>query len=219
MQPRLLAGALALVVLLSAGCTMPAMPSMPAMANMPAMPDLSKVDLKAVTAMLPGGDDGVEVRVRSVPLRIALAATSAAITVAADGYLGMDADPVELLSTFAGVELVDVPRTLDREALAEVAAEGAASVRGRYEATASLEQMLVAQRGLPSAKAPVLMVISKATNEMLYWEISDAVKAISLSADQSAGVEMKVINEDPLRIEVWVDSGVEDVVVTVDVAE
>jgi hypothetical protein len=235
-RPRLSLAALSLTAILAAGCTLPPLPPMPEISmpnvQMPRvempnvrMPDLSNVDLSAVAAYLPnvekGADGGVDVRVRSAPLRIALAATSAALTVASDAYLGLEMDPVELLDQVAGVNVVDLPRTVtaaeaaSAEQVATTADDTSASADMAGERVASLP----AERGLPPTDVPVLMVISKQNNDMLFWQLSEEVQTVRLRADNPGGIEMKVSNESPLRIELWVDAGIETVDVTVEFSQ
>ena len=145
--------ALLAVALSAAGCAMPSLPAMPSL-----------------------GADGVRVRVTSVPVKIVFAATSAAVEVAAEEYLGMNVDVPDLLAQVFGVE------------------------------TGSRADARV---GLPPANDPVLMVVNKSTNDVLYWTLTDEVKAIRLKHDAPGEVELKVVNDDPLRVELWIGGDVE----------
>ncbi len=196
-------------------------------------PDLSGVDLSGVAALLPNvekaQEGGVNVRLRAAPLRIVLAATSAALTVASDAYFGVTVDPVKLLDQVAGVNVVDLPRSysvaevarLQAEARAAVAAPPAAAVEtegAEAEAIAEQPAALPAQTGTPPGDVPVLMVISKASNDVLYWQLADEIASVRVLANQP-GVEVKVSNGRPLRIELWVDAEVENVDVEVEFVE
>ncbi len=50
-----------------------------------------------------------------------------------------------------------------------------------------------------------LSVVNKLTNSVQSFTLSPDVKSIKLSQDGAQNVELKVINESPLRIELWVD--------------
>lgn len=142
-----------LTVLLLAGCAMPSLPAMPTF-----------------------GEEGVRVRVTSVPVKIVFAATSAAVEVAAQEYLGMNVDVPDLLQQVFGVE-----------------------TGSRVDARV----------GLPPAGSPVLMVVNKSTNDVLYWTLTDEVRAIRLRHDAPGEIELKVVNDDPLRVELWIGGDVE----------
>jgi hypothetical protein len=140
-------------MLAAAGCAMPSLPAMPGL-----------------------GADGVRVRVTSVPVKIVFAATSAAVEVAADEYLGMTLDMPDLLKQIFGVES-----------------------GSRADARV----------GVPPAEAPVLMVVNEHTNDVLYWTLADEVKAIRLKHNAPGEIELKVVNDDPLRVELWIGGDVE----------
>ena len=42
---------------------------------------------------------------------------------------------------------------------------------------------------------------------------------IRLRHEQPGGIELKVINEQPLRIELWIDGNIEDVEITIEMTE
>jgi hypothetical protein len=50
-----------------------------------------------------------------------------------------------------------------------------------------------------------LSVVNKTTNDVQSWTLSPDVKSIQLLQGSAENVELKVINESPLRIELWVD--------------
>jgi hypothetical protein len=142
-----------LAALIAAGCAMPSLPAMPSL-----------------------GAEGVRVRVTSVPVKIVFAATSAAVEVAAEEYLGMNVDVPDLLEQVFGVE-----------------------TGSRVDARV----------GIPPAGDPVLMVVNEGTNDVLYWTLTDEVKAIRLKHDAPGEIELKVVNDDPLRVELWIGGDVE----------
>jgi len=218
-------GALPVALLLLTACTLPPMPKMPEMPDLSGI-DLPRVDLSSMAGLLPGveaaDDGGFNVRIQSVPLRIALAASSAALTVAADAYLGMEVDPVDLLDKVAGVNVVDIPRLAVSGAAVDAPAGAWAAANRRDPAqVAALDPAawVPAQTGLPPTDLPVLMVISKQNNETLFWQLSDDVQSVRLRAEDAGGVEMKVHNGTPLRIELWVDESIEAIDVVVEYAE
>ena len=129
---------------------------------------------------LPGGNTAATVTIKSIPLRIAMAAGSAALQVA--------------IEEFAGVE-IDVKELVQQVALEDVGT------------------------GVPPNDIPVLMVVNKETNDILYWKLTDKVKMIRLRHEQPGGIELKVINEQPLRIELWIDGNIEDVEITIEMTE
>lgn len=63
--------------------------------------------------------------------------------------------------------------------------------------------------------APILMLISKGTNEIVYWKLTEKVQSIELINDNPQKFALKLINENPLLIQLWVESGVENVDVKV----
>lgn len=70
--------------------------------------------------------------------------------------------------------------------------------------------------GLPPGNIATLMLVHKKTNEVRYWKLSNNVKKISLKSRDAGDVTLKVINESPLRIEMWLDSDSKEVEVTVE---
>lgn len=145
-------------MLLLAGCAMPALP----------------ID---VAALNPLREEGVTVRVQSVPVKIALAAGSAALQVASEEYFGMRLDVFDLLARVASVDV---------------------------------------QVGIPPTDEPVLMIVNKQTNDILYWRLTKDVASIRLRHANPGAVELKVVNESPLRVELWVDGDIETVDAVID---
>lgn len=151
-KPRLLVGSLLVgATLLLSGCAVPQMP----------------VDLAALN---PLREEGVTVRIQSVPVKIALAAGSAALQVASEEYFGMRLDAFDLLSRVANVNV---------------------------------------EVGIPPTDEPVLMVVNKETNDILYWRLTKDVRSIRLRHDNPGKIELKVLNESPLRVELWVEGDVD----------
>jgi hypothetical protein len=101
----------------------------------------------------------------------------------------------------------------------QVAIEEFAGVR--IDVKDLLEQVLVedVKNGIPPTDVPVLMIVDKMTNDILYWKLTDKVKMIRLRQEQPSAIELKVINESPLRIELWIEGGTEEVSVTVEMRE
>lgn len=63
----------------------------------------------------------------------------------------------------------------------------------------------------PPSSKPVLMLVSKKNNQMMYWVLTDNVKMIHLHDKNPGAIDLKVINEQPLRVELWIDGDVKDV--------
>jgi len=143
------------------GCQIPALPKMP-------------VD---VAALNPLREEGVTVRIQSVPVKIALAAGSAALQVASEEYFGMRLDVFDLLTRVANVDV---------------------------------------QVGIPPTDEPVLMVVNKQTNDILYWRLTEDVASIRLRHVNPGTVDLKVINESPLRVELWVDGDLDAIDTVID---
>lgn len=123
------------------------------------------------------GPTGVQVRIKSVPLKIVIAASGSAIQVAAEEYLGLQIDVNDLLRQVAGVEV---------------------------------------STGVPPTDIPVLMVVNKQSNDILYWKLTENVKMLRLKHNSPGKIELKVINEEPLRIELWIDGDTKEIEVTVE---
>lgn len=124
-------------------------------------------------------EEGVRVKITSVPLKIALVAGGAALQVAAEEFAGVRIDSRDLLSQI--VEFED------------------------------------AESGWPAREdTPVIMVINKATNDVLYWQLSASVQSIRLRHETPGTVELKVTNDSPLRVELWIDGAVEELQVDVE---
>lgn len=69
------------------------------------------------------------------------------------------------------------------------------------------------------AEVASLMVINKLTNETEAWQLSDNVKSIRLDPKAAKSIELRVVNESPLRIEVWVDGTEQQIDAVVDYAQ
>jgi hypothetical protein len=121
--------------------------------------------------------EGVTLQVESIPVKILLAASDAAIQVASSEYFGMRVDVLDLLKQVANVNV---------------------------------------GIGVPPDDEAVLMVINKNTNDIVYWTLTDKVEAIRLRRNAPGEVEVKVINQSPLRIEMWIDGDVKEVDAVID---
>jgi hypothetical protein len=91
----------------------------------------------------------------------------------------------------------------------------------RIDIKGLLDQIVVdeVETGVPPTDEPVLMLVSKETNDIFYWELTDKVKMVRLRHEQPGAIELKVINESPLRIELWIDGDIEAVDITVEMKE
>ena len=84
-----------------------------------------------------------------------------------------------------------------------------------------LKQIIVGKisKGTLSEKVPSLIVINKKSNDILSWKLTKEVKTIRLKSKNPGEIELKVINEDPLRIELWVGADLKEVEVTVELKD
>jgi len=73
--------------------------------------------------------------------------------------------------------------------------------------------------GVPPNDIPVIMVVNKKNNDILYWQLTDNVKMLRLKHEQPGTIELKVINETPLRIELWMDGDLEEIRIDVEMNE
>jgi hypothetical protein len=62
------------------------------------------------------------------------------------------------------------------------------------------------QNGLPPGDIPVLMVVHKKTNQTQFWQLTDKVKSIRLKSENPGPIELRVVNEIPLRVELWLEA-------------
>ena len=72
------------------------------------------------------------------------------------------------------------------------------------------------EKGLPPKDTPVLMVVDKKTNNVMYWQLTSNVKAIRLKHNEPGVIELKVLNEKPLRIELWIEGNIQTLEVVVE---
>lgn len=75
------------------------------------------------------------------------------------------------------------------------------------------------QSGLPPSDISVLMVIHKKTNQVQHWELTDQVKMIRLKHNDPGSIELKVLNEQPLRVELWLEGDISELDVVVEMKE
>lgn len=73
-----------------------------------------------------------------------------------------------------------------------------------------------AEAGLPPSDRPVLMLVNKNTNAIKYWELTDKVKMIRLKHQSPGPIELKVLNQKPLRIELWIEGDLKELDATVE---
>lgn len=102
----------------------------------------------------------------------------------------------------------------------EVAVEEFAGVK--FDAKELLRQIIEIEEptlGTPPADTPVIMLVNKQSNDILYWQLTEQVKMIRLRHDTPGAIELKVINETPLRIELWIEGKVDGIEVEVEMKE
>jgi hypothetical protein len=58
----------------------------------------------------------------------------------------------------------------------------------------------------PPAESPVVMVVNKKGNTFTYFALTPNVKELRVRTPNAAEVELIVKNQDPLRIELWVNT-------------
>lgn len=134
--------------------------------------------------------------------------------------------PMEMMGAMAkqvtGVQLSSVPVRMMLAAgnsAIEVATEayfGApVDLSGLIERSTGIE---IGPKASPADVAS-LIVINKLTNETQAWTLGENVKSIRLDPKSAESIELRVVNESPLRIEVWVDGEVQQIDAIVDYAE
>ena len=64
-----------------------------------------------------------------------------------------------------------------------------------------------------------LLLLTKKTNDVKYWELTDKVKMIRLKHQNPGAIELKVINEKPLRVELWIDGNTKEIDATVELKD
>ena len=64
------------------------------------------------------------------------------------------------------------------------------------------------ENGLAPKDTAVLMVVNKTTNNVVYWQLTNNVKMIRLKHNDPGAIELKIINEKPLRIELWMNGDI-----------
>jgi hypothetical protein len=65
--------------------------------------------------------------------------------------------------------------------------------------------------GAPSGNNPVLMIVNKKTNDIMYWQLTDKVKTVSLKHASPGAIELKIVNESPLRVELWIEGDIKSI--------
>lgn len=86
----------------------------------------------------------------------------------------------------------------------------------------SVRNLVVAgdiQNGLPPGDIAVLMVVHKKTNQVQYWRLTKNVKMIRLKSSNPGPIELKVVNENPLRVELWLEGDAPEVDVVVELLD
>ena len=63
------------------------------------------------------------------------------------------------------------------------------------------------------------MLVNKQSNDILYWGLKERVKMIRLRHETPSAIELKVINETPLRIELWIEGKVDGIEMEVEMKE
>jgi hypothetical protein len=58
----------------------------------------------------------------------------------------------------------------------------------------------------PDKGNPVIMVVNKQDNRFTYFQLTSNVKEVRLKSNDTRGVALIVKNQDPLQIELWIDS-------------
>ncbi len=102
----------------------------------------------------------------------------------------------------------------------QVAVEEFAGVK--FDAKELLRQIVKIEEptlGTPPAETPVIMLVNKQSNDILYWQLTEQVKMIRLRHETPGAIELKVINETPLRIELWIEGKVDGIEVEVEMTE
>lgn len=92
----------------------------------------------------------------------------------------------------------------------------------KFDAKELLRQIIASEEptlGTPPADTPVIMLVNKQSNDILYWQLTEQVKMIRLRHETPGAIELKVINETPLRIELWIEGKVDGIEVEVEMKE
>jgi hypothetical protein len=71
---------------------------------------------------------------------------------------------------------------------------------------------------VPNTPEPTIMVVSKSTNKVTYFQLTPNVKLVRLKSKDAGDVELIVKNQEPLQIELWTNS-IDDVVLDVEFKE
>ena len=58
----------------------------------------------------------------------------------------------------------------------------------------------------PKEGQPEIMVVSKKTNKITYFQLAPNVKEVRLKSKEAGDIELIVKNQDPLKIELWTNS-------------
>ena len=102
----------------------------------------------------------------------------------------------------------------------QVAVEEFAGVK--FDAKELLRQIVEIEEptlGTPPGDTPVIMLVNKQSNDILYWQLTEQVKMIRLRHETPGAIELKVINETPLRVELWIEGKVDGIEVEVEMRE
>lgn len=75
------------------------------------------------------------------------------------------------------------------------------------------------KKGVPPTDERILMVVTKQTNDIFYWKLTKKVKMIRLRHDNPGKIELKVQNESPLRIELWIENSIEEFEIEVEMQD
>jgi hypothetical protein len=73
--------------------------------------------------------------------------------------------------------------------------------------------------GTPAGSNPVLMVVNKKTNDIMYWQLTNNVKMIRLKHDSPGAIELKVVNESPLRVELWMEGDIKAIDIDIELKD
>ena len=73
--------------------------------------------------------------------------------------------------------------------------------------------------GLPPGDMASLLVANSKTHDTHYWQLTPNVKMIRLSHPDAGGIDLKVRNETPLRIELWIDGSLSELNVIVELKD
>lgn len=58
----------------------------------------------------------------------------------------------------------------------------------------------------PPSESPVVMVVNKKRNKFTYFTLTPNVKELRLRTANSSEVELNIMNQEPLRVELWVST-------------